>query len=429
MSHEPDSQPLTGVRITTLAVNVPGPVAAARLRELGAEITKVEPPTGDQLFSLCPAWYESLVAGQKVLRLNLKDEEDRAQLDQVLAESDVLLTSMRPSALTRLSLEWADLHARFPRLCQVAIIGYPAPNEDKAGHDLTYQAEAGLVAPPDLPRTLLADLMTAERAVSAALALLVARGRDQLGRHAEVALVEAAKFLAEPVRHCVTTPNGALGGGFPGYNLYRARRGWVALAALETHFWRRMQNELGLSEPTGEDLARVFLTRNADEWEAWAVERDLPLVAVRETTPVNQHIFTYGTLMFPEVWQAVVGRPFETLQGTLRGYAIYRVKDEVFPGITAACADDAVEGVIYLNVDERALQQLDRFEDEFFLHRETLSVDCIDGLERTADAYVVPAEHRNQLTNERWSSEEFLARGDLQQFVAQFEGFSRLIRK
>lgn len=289
MSHETDFHPLTGIRITTLATNVPGPVAAAQLRRLGAEIIKVEPPLGDPLSGLCPAWYESLVVGQKVLCLNLKDTGERAELGRLLAESDLLLTSIRRAALSRLALDWADLHARYPRLSHIAIVGYPSPDEDKAGHDLTYQAESGLVVPPRLPRTLLADLVTAERVVSAALALLFARARHHGRSYTEVALVDATKVLADPWLYGATTPDGPLGGGFPGYNLYRARGGWVAVAALETHFWRRLQSELELSDPTREDLARIFLTRDADEWAAWAAARDLPLVAVRETIPESSH--------------------------------------------------------------------------------------------------------------------------------------------
>ncbi len=285
MTDENDFKPLLGIRVLTLATNVPGPVAAAQLWRLGAEIIKVEPPTGDPLSHISPAWYSTLAERQEVLCLNLKEQSGRTQLDHLLEESDLLLTSIRRAALNRLSLDWAELHARYPRLSHIAIVGYLSPNEDKAGHDVTYQAELGLVVPPNLPRTLLADLVTAERVVSTALALLMARERNHCGRYAEVALVEATKILADPLRYGATTPDGQLGGGFPGYNLYRARCGWVALAALEIHFWRRLQSELGLSDPTREDLARIFLTHDAQEWEAWAAIRDLPLVAVRETIP------------------------------------------------------------------------------------------------------------------------------------------------
>ncbi len=130
-----------------LAVNLPGPTAAARLAQLGATVVKVEPPAGDPLAHARPRWYEELHRGQTVLTLDLKADAGRAQLDHWLgpARSDLLLTAMRPAALQRLGLAWPALHARRPRLCHAAIVGHPAPQEDLPGHDLTYQAQAGLV--------------------------------------------------------------------------------------------------------------------------------------------------------------------------------------------------------------------------------------------------------------------------------------------
>ncbi|HEV2129796.1 MAG TPA: CoA transferase [Longimicrobiaceae bacterium] len=273
--------PLRGTRLLTLAVNVPGPVAAARLRQLGAAVVKVEPPAGDPLAIVSPGWYRELAEGQEVLRLDLKDPSGRARLHPLLAESDLLLTSTRPAALERLGLGWQPLHQHYPRLCQVAIVGHPAPHEQRAGHDLTYQAELGLISPPQMPRTLLADLAGAERVVSTALALLLARERGVTADYAQVSLVEAAAPFAEPLRHGLTAQGGALGGGLPRYRLYHTREGWIALAALEPHFWQRLTAALDLAEPEHEPLERVFLSRSAAEWEAWAAERDLPLVAVR----------------------------------------------------------------------------------------------------------------------------------------------------
>ena len=282
MFSEFDFQPLSGIRALTLAINVPGPVAAARLSELGATVIKVEPPGGDPLSRISPAWYESLTRDQKILRLNLKEPNERAQLDHLLEASDLLITATRSSALNRLSLGWSQIHANFPRLSQVAIIGHLPPNEETAGHDATYQAELGLIAPPDLPRTLIADLAGAERVVSAAVALLFERERNGVGGYARVALVEAARIFAEPLRYGLTTQGGPLGGALPGYNLYRTLDGWVVVAALESHFWERLQHELRLSEPTHEELGRVFLARRSLDWQEWASARDLPLAAVPE---------------------------------------------------------------------------------------------------------------------------------------------------
>jgi gamma-glutamylcyclotransferase (GGCT)/AIG2-like uncharacterized protein YtfP len=140
------------------------------------------------------------------------------------------------------------------------------------------------------------------------------------------------------------------------------------------------------------------------------------------------HIFTYGTLMFPEVWTAVTGRAFEAVAGELRGYAIYLVDGAVFPGIVAAGADDVVPGVVYLDVDDAAVARLDRFEDDFYV-RQSLTIACADGQTRTADAYVVPAENQHVLTAEQWTREAFIASGGLEQFVRRFAGFSRIAER
>lgn len=273
---------LRGTTLLTLATNVPGPVAAARLRDLGARVIKVEPPGGDPLGLFCSSWYEELVRGEEVLQLDLKRREDRERLEGLLAGADLLLTSSRPPALRRLGLGWEDLHARYPRLSHVAITGHPPPEEDRPGHDLTYQASLGLLDPPHLPRTLLADLAGAERAVSAALALLLERERGGEGAFSTVPLQEAAASCAAPLRYGLTAPGGLLGGAFAGYGLYRAQDGWVALAALEPHFQSRLAGELGLEELSHEALQEIFSRRSTREWERWAEERDLPLSRVRD---------------------------------------------------------------------------------------------------------------------------------------------------
>lgn len=267
------------MRVVTLAVNVPGPAAAARLREFGAAVTKIEPSGGDPLARFSPAWYDSLASGQEVRSLDLKYPEGREELDASLAEADLLLTSSRPRSLGRLGLSWDWLHAAYPQLSQVAIVGHPAPRQDEPGHDLTYLAGWGLLSPPDLPRTLLADLAGAERAASAALGLLLGRERGLGGGYAEVALSEVAASFAGPLVHGLTSPGGVLGGGLPGYGLYRASDGWIAVAALEEHFLQKLLSELGLEE--AEALEAAFGERSAAWWERWAAERGLPIAPVR----------------------------------------------------------------------------------------------------------------------------------------------------
>ncbi len=274
-------KPLTDLTLLTLAANVPGPMAAARLRDLGARVIKVEPPFGDPLAVAGAEWYADLHRNVEVRVLDLKDTADRDELDRLLAGTDLLLTANRPGALARLGLDWATVHARFPDLCYVAIVGYLGHKAEVAGHDLTYQAAAGMLTPPHMPRTLLADLAGAERAVQAALALLLARqGGDGAG-FAQVALSDAVDDFTLPWRYGLTQPGAVLGGGLPGYRLYAVADGWIAVAALEPHFLARLLDELGLSVADGEALAEIFAQKPAAAWEAWAEERDLPIVAVR----------------------------------------------------------------------------------------------------------------------------------------------------
>lgn len=290
--------PLGGIRVVLLALNVPGPVAAARLRELGASIVKVELPRGDPLQAIAPEWYAALNLGVDIRRLDLKEPTARANLDDLLASADLLITSFRPSSLERLGLDRNSLSARHPALCHVAIVGHGGSEAELAGHDLTYQARAGLLSPPALPATLLADLAGAERAVSASLALLLGRARNITTGFAEVSLADAVDEMAAPLRHGATKRGGPLGGANPNYQLYAASDGWIAVAALEPHFAQRLQSALGVERVTRETFATAFALRTANEWETWAGAHDLPIAAVRrvsgkpgdsDTTPTPTH--------------------------------------------------------------------------------------------------------------------------------------------
>lgn len=272
--------PLHGIRVTSLATNVPGPVAAARLRALGAAVVKVEPPAGDFLAQAAPRWYAELAEGQELVTLDLKASEDRAALDRRLEASDVLLVSSRPAALGRLGLGREAVAARFPRLCVVSIVGHHAPHGDVAGHDLTYQAEAGLLAPAALPPTLSSDLAAAAEATTAALALLLGRAVSGVGGWTEVSLAACAMALAAPLRHGLTAPGGELGGRNPGYALYQAADGPIAVAALEPHFMARLLQVLQLAAPDHDAFARAFAAAPRSHWVGVAAAHDLPLVAL-----------------------------------------------------------------------------------------------------------------------------------------------------
>lgn len=273
---------LRGIKVVNLAVNFPGPAAARRLHKLGAHVVKVEPPGGDPMSHYSPDWYEQLVDGQEIVTIDHKNPGKNGQFDKLLQDADLLITANRPVALERLGLGWEALHRKFPNLCQVAIVGYPPPQENEPGHDLTYQAKIGLLTPPQMPRTLIADMAGAEIAASQALALLLAKERGQKAGYAMVSLSEAADYMGEPYRVGFTAQDTIVGGGIPEYNLYEASDGWVAVAALEPHFKIAMEKALNFHPKTPDELRPIFATKSATEWESWAKELDLPIVAVRQ---------------------------------------------------------------------------------------------------------------------------------------------------
>jgi alpha-methylacyl-CoA racemase len=273
---------LTGIAVVNAGVNLPALAAAARLGELGAAITKIEPPAGDPSEAAAGSLYRLLTEGQEIVRLDLKQPDGQAELAELLGRADLLLTSSRPAALARLGLAHQVLTVHHPRLVQIAIVGHAAPRQELAGHDLTYVARHGLLSPPALPRTLLADLGGAERAATTAIALLLGRERGLEARYAEVALEDAAASFALLLQHGITTGGGLLGGGDPFYGIYPAADGFVALAALEPHFRSRVTAELGIAEGTAEAFAEAFRGRSAGDWERWADTRDIPLAAVVE---------------------------------------------------------------------------------------------------------------------------------------------------
>jgi crotonobetainyl-CoA:carnitine CoA-transferase CaiB-like acyl-CoA transferase len=285
---------LKGVRVLSLALNLPGPAALMRCRRMGATCVKLEPPSGDPMGHYNKPAYAQLHEGVKVLTADLKTEAGQALLHRELDKTDVLLTSFRPSALDKLGLAWKALRRRHPALSQVAIVGAPGARAEEPGHDLTYLAEHGLVPGLELPATLYADMGGSVMASEAVLqAALQQRERyagtgeaNPRGIFIEVALSEAAAYLALPRQWGLTQPSGSVGGAHAGYRIYPCKDGRVAVAALEPHFAAAL---CGAADVPASDLRAMFapathqavaaflLRRTRQELDRLAVEKDLPL--------------------------------------------------------------------------------------------------------------------------------------------------------
>jgi len=283
-------QPLRGIRVLSLALNLPGPAALLRCMRMGAECTKLEPPpapghpSADPMGIYSPAAYAALHQGVRTAHANLKTAEGQAVLHAELARTDVLITSFRPSALEKLGLGWKALQARYPRLSLVRIVGAAGPRAEEPGHDLTYLAEAGLVTGTALPSTLYADMGGALMASEAVLQALLARARDGRGVCIETALANAAAWLAQPRGWGLTTPEGDVGGAHAGYRVYPCADGRVAVAALEPHFATRLCTAAGLPEPsdprapaTHAAIAAFLAGRTRAQLDALAQAQDIPL--------------------------------------------------------------------------------------------------------------------------------------------------------
>ena len=222
----------------------------------------------------------------KIASADLKTDKGQQALHKELARADVLLTSFRPSALKKLGLEWKALHKRYPQLSVVAIVGAPGARADEPGHDLTYLAENGLVTGLDLPPTLYADMGGSLMASEAVLQTRLHQLQKGKGVYLEVALSDAAGYLALPRSWGLTTPGAAVGGGHAGYRVYPCKDGRVSLAALEPHFAAALGAEAGLRQsgllamfaPEAHTAIAAFLAgKTRRQLDALALSKDIPL--------------------------------------------------------------------------------------------------------------------------------------------------------
>jgi crotonobetainyl-CoA:carnitine CoA-transferase CaiB-like acyl-CoA transferase len=238
-----------------------------------------------------PDGYALMHKGVKHHTLDLKTEAGQAALHKLLPKTDVLLTSFRPSALTKLGLSWKTLRKQYPALSLIEVVGAPGPLAEIPGHDLTYQAEVGLVNGMDLPPSLFADMGGALMASEATLKAVISLKTTGKGSRHEVALSEAAAWLALPRQLRMTTPDGAVGGAHAGYRIYPCKHGRVAVAALEPHFAQRLCEAAGLPQahpvkdlfkPATRQAIEAFLaSQTRAQLDKLATAKDIPLMTLK----------------------------------------------------------------------------------------------------------------------------------------------------
>ena len=295
-------RPLEGLLVLDFSTLLPGPMATLLLAEAGAEVVKIERPgAGEEMRPYRPRWgsvsvnFALLNRGKKSLALNLKDPEQRAKLDPLIARADVLVEQFRPGVMARLGLDYEALSKINPRLVYCSITGYgqDGPKRDVAGHDLNYIGNAGLLSlsmgPPEkpvVPPALIADIAGgAYPAVMNILLALQQRTRTGQGSYLDVAMSENIfPFMYWAIGNALAAGqwpgNGTdlVTGGTPRYRLYPTLDGRVVAAApLEQKFWETFCDAIGLEPELRDDtkdpaatISRVTELIAADTSQAWA---------------------------------------------------------------------------------------------------------------------------------------------------------------
>ena len=318
--------PLTGLKVVELAGIGPGPHAAMILADLGADVVRVERPSGS--LKLTPST-DYLLRGRRSVAADLKSEAGRETVLRLAEKADVLLEGLRPGVTERLGVGPADCHARNPRLVYGRMTGWgqDGPMAARAGHDINYISLTGAlhaVGPaqrPTPPLNLVGDFGGGSMLlVIGILAAVAERQTSGQGQVVDAAMVDGASLLVQMVWSLLGAgvwrdqrEANLLDGGAPFYDTYRCSDGgWMAVGALEPQFYAELLKGLGLD---GEDLpaqldqtgwptlrarfTEVFAGKTRDEWTKIFADVDAcvtPVLAFSEVAD-HPHVQARGTLI------------------------------------------------------------------------------------------------------------------------------------
>jgi crotonobetainyl-CoA:carnitine CoA-transferase CaiB-like acyl-CoA transferase len=302
-------RPLQGIRVLDFSTLLPGPMATLMLAEAGAEVVKVERPSGDDMRHYPPGWnsgggaaFSLLNHGKKSVVVDLNDPHAREAILAAIPRFDVIVEQFRPGVMKKFGLDYESVRAVNPRIIYCSITGYgqTGPLRRKAGHDINYLGDTGLLALScgevggrALPQAPLADIAggTYPAVINILLAL---RQRDLSGEgiHLDVSMTGnlfALMYLPWAQGHAAGdwpgNGTGTMTGASPRYNLYDAADGGViVVAALEDKFWCRLAEIVHLepefaddkSNPraTRERLRAIFKLHDTAYWESLFATED-----------------------------------------------------------------------------------------------------------------------------------------------------------
>lgn len=262
---------MNGIKILDLSRVLAGPWATMHLADQGAEVVKVEPPTGDETRGYGPfvegvsTYFLSANRNKRSLVLDLKSAGGQEVLRELLAWADVVVENFRPGVAARLGLSWPELHRRHPELVYVAIHGFgdeAAPEwTSRPGYDLVLQAMGGAASitgqpegPPTKNGTSIADLLTGLYAVHAILSGLLHRERGGGGQKIVVNMLQAqaAALAYHATRYTVAGQleerRGSAHAALLPYRFFACSDGWLALACGNDGIWVRLREVLGIED-------------------------------------------------------------------------------------------------------------------------------------------------------------------------------------
>ena len=339
----PPGGPLAGLRVLDLSAYIAGPYGCALLADQGAEVIKIEPPSGDNLRA-----YPSTLAVESraflgVNRsklgavLDLKRPDDLAALLDLVREADVLVHNFRPSVPPRLGISYEQLRAINPRLIYCAVSGYgeTGPLQEKAGYDQVLQTLTGMAAeqgkrdgPPEILYGSVVDYYAAALVAAGVSSALYEREKSGLGQQVGVSLLRAALTMqsarlvwaeGEPKDISRDMRSGGVTGIHP------AREGYLYISANTPHFWKALCEKTGLTELAanerydsvkkraqyaGEILPKLHATlqgRTALEWEALFGD-DVPCAAARTVADMFDHPQVVAEGLIADFEHPVAGR-------------------------------------------------------------------------------------------------------------------------
>ena len=269
MSDAPSPPPLTGIKVVELARVLAGPWAGQTLADLGAEVIKIESPSGDDTRQWGPllssllllirvkiqgtekttektaAYFHSCNRGKKSVVLDFKNPEDLATLKTLIAECDVLIENFKVGGLKKYGLDYASQIKQNPRLiyCSITGFGQTGPYAHRAGYDFLMQGMSGLMSytgsPSSEPQKVgvaITDIATGLYSVIAIQSALIARQNTGKGQHIDMSLLDVSVALSAnqgmnylatgraPARRGNDHPN------IVPYRAFRVADGWIILA-------------------------------------------------------------------------------------------------------------------------------------------------------------------------------------------------------